>query len=73
MNTKDTAETILEMAETMDRYARQLERCADKLDKTGEFEYAAEALSTVINCLGNLRLDLLVTRPIREYQRELQL
>lgn len=32
--------------------------------------YAVEALCVVTNAMQNIRLDLLIARPLREYQKE---
>jgi hypothetical protein len=65
MDTKPTEETMREMADRMRYYADEVDRCADKLEKSGDFHYAAEAISCITNMMTNIRIDLLVTRPIR--------
>lgn len=70
MNTEPTAEKIDEMARVMRQYADDLDRCAKKMRERGDLTYAAEAVNVVTNCFSNLRLDLMVVRPIREYERE---
>lgn len=37
-----------------------------------DFDHAAEVANTIGNLMSNLRLDLLVTRPLREAERERQ-
>ena len=64
-----TAEVIEEMANNMEHYAAELRRHATKMRERNEITYAAEAIATVSNAFHNLRLDLLVVRPIREFQR----
>lgn len=67
---KPTADIIAQMAITLKRYSEDLERCAERMVETGDWHYASEAAQTVTNCFANLRLDLLVTRPIRELTRD---
>lgn len=61
-----TAETIDRAAQELRYYANQLEHLSKSLRKTKDFGYAAEATSLLCGMLINLRLDLLVTRPLRE-------
>ncbi|WP_227461656.1 hypothetical protein [Cupriavidus pauculus] len=64
-----TAEVIEKMAEAMTESAAKLARLAVELRESGSLEDAALAAGIVTNCLGNLRLDLLVTRPLRALER----
>lgn len=70
INVAPTAAIIKDMARTMNNYAKELERISAKMIERNDMSLAAEAMSAVTNCLSNMRLDLLVTRPIREYERE---
>jgi len=70
MNVEPTAQIIDEMAKTMRDYANSLDRVAKKMREREDFEYASEAIITATNCLQNMRLDLLITRPLRELQRQ---
>ena len=63
-------------AEVIDKMARQLRDNADELDRTarsmrdsGDITYAAEAMNCIQNIPMNIRTDLLITRPIREYEK----
>lgn len=56
--------------------ANHLERCAEKvrgrsadMQEKNDLTFAAETLNDITNCLFSLRLDLLVTRPLREMTR----
>jgi len=60
-----TAEAIVQNAETLEHYATELRRNAEQLLKRKDFHYASEALQTLQNCFGNVRLDLVLTRPLR--------
>lgn len=68
---ESTAAVIADMVDTMKRYTRELERIGQKMINTNDVSLASEALNAVTNCMQNLRLDLLVTRPIREFDRTL--
>lgn len=71
MNVTPTAEAIIKNAETLRHYATELERIAENMRTRQDMTYAAEAAFGVItNCVGSLRLDLLVTRPLREYDKK---
>lgn len=73
MDVKPTCQVIYEMAETMRQYAAELETIANKMDRSVDLEYASDALQAIKNMNANLRTDLLVTRPIREYQKIINL
>jgi hypothetical protein len=70
MDIEPTAEVIDEMAETMRRFAESMSRTANKMRETGDLGYAAEALTDALACMNNMRMDLLVVRPLREFQRQ---
>ena len=72
MNTIETVKHIREMSQTLRHYADQFESVAKRMEDTGDLTYAAEIVGGVSNLIQNLRMDLLVTRPIREYQKELE-
>ena len=69
MNVEPTAKHIDEMAHQLIYYADQLKRVAAKMRETGDISYAAEAMNAIPNCVQNLRLDLLVMRPLREFEK----
>ncbi len=64
-----TSEAIHNMADTMRYFALELDKIADRMVEAGDLSYGGEALGCVSNCMLNLRLDLLVTRPVREYEK----
>lgn len=70
MNVKPTAEVIQEMARTLRRYADEMDRIAEKMIANNDIERASEAMSALVNCYANMRPDLLVTRPIREFMKD---
>lgn len=70
INVMPTAEAIREMANTLLRYSQEMEAIAIKMVERNDITYASQAASAISNCMQNLRLDLIVTRPIREFMRE---
>jgi hypothetical protein len=69
INVEPTAGTIDKMAEQAQRYSSELTSIAKRMREKKDISYAAEATNAAVNMLQNLRLDLLVSRPIREYER----
>ncbi len=70
METKDTVAAIKIMTKTMREYTDSFDRLAKRMEESGDLSYAGEVAEGVANLVQNLRLDLLVTRPLREYERE---
>jgi hypothetical protein len=70
METKPTVEVMMEMAGRMRDYADNMERVAQKMEEREDLTYASEAIGVIQNLFLNLRIDLLVTRPMREYERK---
>lgn len=69
MNTTQTEEVIKKMADNLRNAASRLDSCAAKMKETNDLSYAAEALQEIANLVPNLRIDLLVTRPLRELMK----
>ena len=69
INVEPTAEIIDKMVKQLRDNATDLERIARKMRDTGDISYAGEAMNNIQNIGMNLRADLLVTRPIREYEK----
>ena len=67
IDVQPTAEAIKKMAETLRAAALQLDGIAERTLARGDFECVGDAASCVANLLPNLRLDLLVVRPLREF------
>lgn len=65
-NVDGTVEVIRKIAETMRYYADQIDRHGDAMSKDGDLSRSAEVLLSVNAMLNNARLDLLITRPLRE-------
>lgn len=65
-NVKMTVEAIEEMADNLEHYAKEIRRHAASMRKDGDLTRAAEVAQAVKNCFANLRIDLLIIRPLRE-------
>lgn len=64
-----TAEIIDNMAITFFDYSEELKRISKKMRERNDLSYSQEAINSISNCILNLRMDLLVARPLREYER----
>ena len=67
-NVQSTVEVMLDMSRTLRETADRIERHAEKMQETGDLEYASDAISAVTGMIPNLRLDLMAARPIRHLQ-----
>jgi hypothetical protein len=65
INSVPTAEVIDAMASRLRDSAKDLERLAARMRDTNDLELAGDAVNVIANLMPNLRLDLLVTRPIK--------
>ena len=70
MDAGPTADIADKMADTLEGYAKQIRDQSRRMRETGDLQVAAEVINSVTNCFQNLRLDLMVTRPLRECERE---
>ena len=70
MNTEMTVEVIRAQVNFLMDTAERLSLEADYMEKDGDLSYVGNCLNIIANIMPNLRIDLLATRPIREYQRE---
>jgi len=61
-----TAKIIDNMANMMRHSAIKLNEDASDLRKYSDFTHAGSAMNTIINCLVNMRLDLLVTKSLKD-------
>lgn len=64
-NAVPTAEVIESMAARLLDGAKELERLAARMRESEDLELAGAAANVIANLMPNLRLDLLVTRPLR--------
>ena len=67
---KPTVEKIKEMAEIIRKYADEIENHGKVMQRTGDLTYAAEVVNAFTAMIVNSRLDLMVTRPLRETMKE---
>lgn len=67
-----TAEVIEKIAERLADYSRDLARLAKKMRENNDLTFASEAVQIITNSMNAFRLDLLVTRPLREMERVLK-
>lgn len=66
INVEPTAEVIDQMARVAKDMSVTLERFAFNMRERKDLTYAAEVVSYVTNSTNSFRLDLMVTRPLRE-------
>ena len=66
VNVEPTAEIIDTMVDRLKHAAIEMRRVANRMRESADLAYASEAIVIVTNLPTQLRLDLLVTRPIRE-------
>jgi len=71
MNIESTVDIILDAAQVFENKARYLRSVANELNKTKDLSLCGEAIRTITS-LQDIRLDLLVNRPIRELEREIE-
>ncbi|MGZ8887976.1 MAG: hypothetical protein ACXW1D_00290 [Halobacteriota archaeon] len=64
-----TAEHIEQMALVAENLAKDLRYTAVMMRHTNNLEYASDAIMNVTSALQNIRLDLLVTKPLRELSK----
>ena len=70
MNVKPTVDIIHSMSKRLREAADDLDRTAKSMTEKNDLTYASEAMQSVSNSIMNLRLDLLITRPLREFMRK---
>jgi hypothetical protein len=66
MDINPTVDIIRLMSRRLSDAAKELDKISEKIIETNDLTYASEAMQTISNSILNLRLDLLVTRPLRE-------
>lgn len=72
INVESTAQTIEDMASTIELFASSIRRQATRMRETNDLSIAADVANNVTGMLTNIGLDLLITRPLREMQREIE-
>ena len=68
INVIPTVESIEEAASSLKRSSSELFRIAKLMQEKNDISYAGEAVSVMSNIFNVCRVDLMVTRPIRELQ-----
>lgn len=66
LNVEPTAKAVEEMADLIEAKARDLRGIAQSMRVKNDLTYAAEAANVIATTMGSLRIDLLITRPLRE-------
>lgn len=69
INVEPTAEVIDNMAKRLSEVSEELRRTAERMRERSDLTYASEAINTISNMSNQLRLDLLVSRPLRELMK----
>ena len=72
MDVEPVAKVIDSMANTMQKYCDELKNLANIIRETEDIYYAGEAVNAVINCITSLRLDLLITRPVKILEKHIK-
>lgn len=66
MNVEPTAQIIDQMAKELVYRSERLKQLAESMRTKEDLTYAGEVVSEITNMIANLRLDLMVQRPLRE-------
>ncbi|MGI9297127.1 MAG: hypothetical protein ACR2QC_04415 [Gammaproteobacteria bacterium] len=69
IDVEPTAEVIEKAAVYFRDCARSLDQAAESLRKTTDLSYASDAANSIANIMGSIRLDLLVSRPVRALEQ----
>jgi hypothetical protein len=72
VDVKPTVECINGIARYLRETADRIDKIAEKMYKTKDITYASEVMYEITGIFLNARLDLLITRPIREFQHLIQ-
>lgn len=64
-----TIKVISHISNTLRNFANDIDSISETIIKTKDLSRTADVLISVANCFTDLRLDLLVTRPFREYKK----
>lgn len=67
IDVEPTVDVIRKMAEKLRAAALELDAIADKTQADGNFEHVGDAATCIANLMPNMRLDLLVVRPLRQF------
>lgn len=64
-----TVKAVADIVNTLKNFADEINRINMKIIETKDVSRTAEVLNSVTACFNSLRLDLLVNRPLREYEK----
>lgn len=67
---KSVVEHIRTMSGRLVYYSNELDKIASDLEKDPDPMLAAQALNSIGNCISNLKMDILVTRIVRELRND---
>jgi len=71
IDVEPTAKVCDDIGKIMVSHACDIQRYADAMRNTGDISEVTAVMASIKSCFNSLRTDLLITRPIREYEREL--
>jgi len=71
MDIKPTTTIIRDAATQLRRTAAELELICQRIEEHNDFSYIGEAINAIVNGFSSCRIDLFATRPIKEYEQEL--
>lgn len=69
INVEPTATIIDQMAKELNYRSDRLKQLAENMRTKEDLTYASEVVSEITNMIANLRLDLMVQRPLREMMK----
>ena len=69
IDVRPTVEIIYEMANELDDYADNLRSFAKDMQEKDDISYVIDVINTIKNMNANLRTDLLIARPLREFMK----
>lgn len=72
LNVEPTAEILDKISEVLFEASGQIAKYAVQLRETKDLELATQAMHDVAHLQSKMRLDLLVARPLRQYQQVAQ-
>ena len=70
IDVEQTAQAVEQAASQLKYASDEMYRIAVRMREHKDLTYAAEAINCVSNAFANCRLDLLITRPIRELTKD---
>ncbi len=65
IDTTTTRQLLRDMSITLESAAKQIRYQSEKMEKDGDLTRAAEVMNVIVNLMPALRLDLLISRPLK--------